>query len=158
MKSTTMSLSPALQEIILEAPALISLAAAGKRNKLREAKIVALRLFHTVTFTAPAKLRNKFRRGEPYFEETIDRLDQILPDDPKVRRTVITLWIREIIENADCLSDVERVAWKDILVKFGMYVSRSRENMVEEFFAPITEMFLKKKDGSRWQMLFEAGQ
>lgn len=149
-----MPLKPETQELILEAPALVTLAAAGNRKKLREAKAAAMKLFHTETFIAPRKLRHQFIRAEPFFEETLNRLDAALPEDAETRREIITMWLRDIMDHAGTLPHRERMAWKDILVKFGMYVSRSGENMIEEFFAPITEMFLKKKDGSRWQLLF----
>lgn len=156
MNKPTIPLTKEMQALLLETPALISLAAAGpSKRKKEEAKQAALKLFHTETFVGPEGLQKKIRQAEPYFEETFDRLDQALPKDPNARNALIRQWIKEIVSHESSLDDAELALWKEILVKFGMYVSRTQENIVEEFFAPITDIFLPEKDGKRWKRLLD---
>lgn len=147
---------PEMEELFLEAPALVSLAKAGQNESEKEkAKQAALKLFHTETFSGPKELQDRLNQVEPYFEKVFNHLDATLPKEDKARTNAIKKNLQQIFKKEYPINDAETTHWKNMLSKFAMYVFRSHGNIVESFFAPFTKIYIKEYDNIELDQFLE---
>jgi hypothetical protein len=154
MKNSAIPFSIEMQELFLEAPVLIALAAAERdRKKKEEFKRMAHQLFFAKTTDGYEELEAKLNQAEPFFDETFKRIDRVLPADLGAKNTTIVLWISEIVNNEHSLPSDEMIRWRERLLKYGSFLTGSGEEVSDKNIEPLRTIIQQQNGEIDWETL-----
>jgi hypothetical protein len=135
--STYNELEPGEKELLLSAPALISLLAANKDGKLDEGeKKRAIELSHIKTFSSPIEVRDFYVEAEKDFMKRINELDETLPHDKENRDKELRKKLLEVNKVVKKLDETFAKKLKESLDSYTKHVAKSHFNVLPHILDP----------------------
>jgi hypothetical protein len=135
--STFEELEPREKELLLSAPALISLLAANEDGKMDEGeKKRAIELSHIKTFSSPIEVRDFYIEAEKDFMKRVDELDRALPKDKDIREKELRKKLSEVNKVMKKLNEAFSNKLRDSLDSYTEHVAKSHFNVLPHILDP----------------------
>jgi hypothetical protein len=137
-------LAPQEQELLIQAPVLLSVLASCSEHAINKAqKSDAIKLAHIKTFTAIAELQPYFKEVEKNFKEHFEQIaEQYHPFD-NIHRNLIKLEIQNIQKIISKLNPSYGKALSKSLERYTVHVKRATYSIFQDFIFPLAMLDLK---------------
>lgn len=133
-------LSPEEKDVLLEAPAYISLLAANADGKMDEVeKKEAVRFSHIKTFSCDPLLKDFYLEAEKKFLYNIEKLDKELPPGKQERERAIYKKLKEMEPVFFKLGKDYSTSLRRSLESYAGYVYKAHWNVLVSFIFPLFE-------------------
>lgn len=130
------------------APVLMSLLGGNHKGMLTEMeREKAINLARIKSFSSQEELKPFFKEVYQTFESNLIELDRTLPAGKFERKKAIINKLGAVKDVLNDLPKSEATKYKQAFVKFARLTSRGDSNFIEDHFAAVVELFLKKRKG-----------
>jgi hypothetical protein len=126
------------KELLLKAPAYVSLLAANADGEMDDAeKKSAVEFSHVKTYSSDPLLRDYYSEVEKTFASTIEKLDRQLPKGKTERKETIEEALKNMESIFGKLDQHYAITLHKSLTTYETHVSKSHRNILASFIIPV---------------------
>ena len=131
-------LNPQEREMLLKAPAYVSLFAANADGGMDETeKKAAIKFSHIKTFSSHPMLHEYYKEVEKHFSINIEQLDSELPKDKTERTKAINKQLAKLEPIFNKLGNEYAATLHRSFITYIEHVSKAHKNVIESFIIPL---------------------